>query len=153
MHAETFAPSWWFESLLGAFLPGFFCLVLICLVLWPYLVYLRVCSCVRAHPLAKMESSEEAHGWLTSLTMRCHALPFWPPRSLSAHVYSGRSPQLWEGGICGLLALIWAELSLLHHPAFMQFLLLWSFCPQGRSCPAWGPSISSLNLCFWMIGY
>ena len=76
MRTETFAPSWWFESLWGSFLPGFFCLVLICLVLWPYLVYLRVRSCVRAHPSAKMESSEEAYGWLTSLTMRCNALPF-----------------------------------------------------------------------------
>ena len=31
-------------------------------------------------------------GRLTSLTMRCHPLPFLPPRSLSAHVWSGWAP-------------------------------------------------------------
>ena len=25
-------------------------------------------------------------------------------------------------------------------------LLLWSFCPQGRNCSAWGPSVSCLSL-------
>ena len=37
-------------------------MILLCLVLSPYLVYLRVLACVRAHLLAKMDSSEEAYG-------------------------------------------------------------------------------------------
>ena len=41
----------------------------------------------------------------------------------------------------------WTGSSLLHHPAFMEFLLSWSFCPQGRNCSVWGPSISCLPVC------
>lgn len=77
----------------------------------------------------------------------------------------GRSPQFLAGNQspasrhCGLrlpkitvmlplLSLIWAGPSLLHHPAFMEFLLLilWSFCPQERNCSAWGPCMSCLNM-------
>ena len=50
-------------------------------------------------------------------------------------------------GLWGLLSLIWAGPSLPYHPAFMEFLLLWSFCPRGRNCSAWGPSMSCLNTC------
>ena len=47
----------------GAFLPGFLWpIILLCLVLSPYLVYLRILPCVCAHLLAKMDSSEEAYG-------------------------------------------------------------------------------------------
>ena len=61
----------------GAFLPGFLWpVVLLCLVLSPYLVELRVLPCVRAHLLAKMDSSEEAYGQLVLLTMGWHPLPF-----------------------------------------------------------------------------
>ena len=55
---------------------------LACLVL--SLVYLRILWCVRAHVLAK------PMGRLTSLTMRWHPFPFWPPRNLSAHMYVGK---------------------------------------------------------------
>ena len=45
----------------GAFLPGFLWpIILLCLVLSPYMVYLRVLPC--AHLIAKMDSSEEAYG-------------------------------------------------------------------------------------------
>ena len=47
----------------GAFLLGFLWpIILICLVQSPYSVYLRILPCVRAHLLAKMDSSEEAYG-------------------------------------------------------------------------------------------
>ena len=47
----------------GAFLLGFLWpVILLCLVLFPYLVYLRGLSCVCVHLLAKMHSSEEAYG-------------------------------------------------------------------------------------------
>ena len=47
----------------AACLPGFLWpIILLCLVLNPYLVYDRVLPCVRAHALAKMNSSEEADG-------------------------------------------------------------------------------------------
>ena len=40
-------PLWWFESLIWALLPGFLWpIVLLCLVLSLYLVYLRVLPCV-----------------------------------------------------------------------------------------------------------
>ena len=46
-----------------AFLLGFLLpIILICLVLSPYLVYLRVLPCVCMHLLAKMDSSQEAYG-------------------------------------------------------------------------------------------
>ena len=54
----------------GAFLPG--CLwpvILLCLVLSPYLVYLRILSCVCTHLSAKMDSSKETYRWLTSLPL------------------------------------------------------------------------------------
>ena len=51
------------SQLYGAFLPSFYWpVILLCLVLNPYLGYDRVLPCVRAHPLAKMNSSEEADG-------------------------------------------------------------------------------------------
>ena len=59
---KTVVSSWWFESLLGAFLLGFLWPVILpCLVPSLYLVYLRVfcCACIRL--LAKMDSSEEAY--------------------------------------------------------------------------------------------
>ena len=46
----------------GAFLLGFLRpIILLCLVLSLYLVYLRVLPCVRAHLLAKLDSGEEAY--------------------------------------------------------------------------------------------
>ena len=50
------------NHLYGAFLPCFLWLIiLLFLVLSLYLVYLRVLPCVRAHLLAKMDSSKEAY--------------------------------------------------------------------------------------------
>ena len=47
----------------GAFLLGFLWPVILpCLVLSPYLVYLRILPCVHMYLLAKMDSSEEAYG-------------------------------------------------------------------------------------------
>ena len=47
----------------GAFLPGFLWpIILLCLVLSLFLIYLRVLPCVRVYVLAKMDFSEEAHG-------------------------------------------------------------------------------------------
>ena len=51
------------NHLYEAFLPGFLWpIILHCLVLSPYLVYLRVLPCVRTHLLAKVDSSKEAYG-------------------------------------------------------------------------------------------
>ena len=50
------------NHLYGAFLPGFLWLIiLLCLVLSSYLILLRALSCVHAHILAKIDSSEEAY--------------------------------------------------------------------------------------------
>ena len=51
------------NHLYGAFLPGFLWpIILLCLVLSPYLVSLRVLPCGPVHLSAKMDSSEEAYG-------------------------------------------------------------------------------------------
>ena len=51
------------NHLYGALLLGFLWpIVLLCLVLSPYLVHLRLLPCVRLHLLATMNSSEEAYG-------------------------------------------------------------------------------------------
>ena len=47
----------------GAFILGFLWpVILLCLILSPYLVYLRVLPCVHMYLLAKMDSSDEAYG-------------------------------------------------------------------------------------------
>ena len=47
----------------GAFLlPFFWLIILLCLVLDLYFVYLRVLPCVCVHILAKLDSSEEVYG-------------------------------------------------------------------------------------------
>ena len=49
--------------LYGAFLLGFIRpIILICLVHNPYLVYLRILSCVHTHLLVKTDSIEKAYG-------------------------------------------------------------------------------------------
>ena len=63
--------------LYGAFLPGFLWpVILLCLVLSPYLVYLRVLPCVYVHPLARMDSSEEACGQVGSTFYEVVPAPF-----------------------------------------------------------------------------
>ena len=52
----------------GAFLLGFLWpIILVCLVHSPYLVYLRIITCVCTHLLAKMDSIEKVVGSLASL--------------------------------------------------------------------------------------
>ena len=51
------------NHLYGAFLLGFLWpIILLCQILSSYLVYLRVLPCVRAHLLAKVDSSKEVYG-------------------------------------------------------------------------------------------
>ena len=99
--------------------------------LWPftllgllliYLVHPRILLSMHMCLLAKTDSSKEAYGKSTSLTMRWCCLPFWPSRSLSAHVSSGRSPRLREWGICDLLSLTWVGLSSSLVPAILEYL-------------------------------
>ena len=70
-------PSWSLNHFHGAFLPPFLWpVILLRLALSPYWVDLRNLPRVRAHLSAKVDSSEEAYGELTSLTMGCRPLPF-----------------------------------------------------------------------------
>ena len=65
---ESVVPSWHFESFpsgisslwtpVGVLWP----IVLLCLALSSYWVYLRLLPCVHMHVPAKMDSSEEAYG-------------------------------------------------------------------------------------------
>ena len=61
----------------GAFLPVFLWpIIFLCLVLSPYLVYLRVLPFVRAYVLAKIILAKMPMGKLTSPTMGWRPLPF-----------------------------------------------------------------------------
>ena len=79
-------------------------------------------SHVHTHLLAKMDSSKEAYGKVDITYSEVAPTLFWPPRSLSVHVWLGRSPRLWNWGVCGLLSLIWAGLSSSLVPAVSEFL-------------------------------
>ena len=75
----------------GTFLPSFVCpIILICLVQSPFLVYLKILSCVQMHLLAKMDSTKEAYGQLSSVNITS----LLTSKELFAHVQSGRSPDL-----------------------------------------------------------
>ena len=59
----------------GTFLPGFLWpIMLICLLHSPYLVYLRILPCVSTHLLAKMDLTEKAYRYGTSLDMTPRSL-------------------------------------------------------------------------------
>lgn len=104
---------------------------LACLALSLYLVYLRVLPCVHVHLLTKMDSREEACGYLDITYYEMMPYLFLTSKeTFSACVVREVSLTL---EICGLPSLTWAEPSLLHHPDFMEFLLLWSFCYYGVS--------------------
>ena len=61
--SETVVPSWWFQSLYGAFFSRFpFPVILICLVVSLHFVYLRNLPFMDAPLLAKMDCNEEAYG-------------------------------------------------------------------------------------------
>ena len=81
----------------GVFLLDFlWSIILFSLVLRPYVVYLKVLPCAHVHLSARMDSSKEAKGTLTSPIMGCHPLPFWFPRSLSVHMSLRQPPWPWE---------------------------------------------------------
>ena len=50
--------------------------ILLSLVLRPYVVYPKVLPCTHVHLSARMDSSKEARGTLTSPLMGWHPLPF-----------------------------------------------------------------------------
>ena len=59
----------------GTFLPGFLWpIMLICLLHSPYLVYLRILPCVSTHLLARMDLTEKAYRYGTSLDMTPRSL-------------------------------------------------------------------------------
>ena len=139
--SEGVTHSWWFESLMGHFFQNFFGQSFWFAWSWGHTWYTSGTPHVWVFIsyLVKMHSSEEAYGWLISLTIRYHPLPFWPLRSFSVHVKLGRSPWPWEWGICGLLSLRCSG------PSFLSWL---SCCFQlgllvhrelNSTCLAWGP--------------
>ena len=99
----------------GAFLLVFLRpIILICLVHSLYLVYLRILSCVRMHLSVKTDATEKLSG-RTSLVITL----LWPPRNLSVHVWSGRSPDfdnekygVWVGpSLIALIVLLFSSRS------------------------------------------
>ena len=124
------------------FLPGFLWpIILLCLVLSLYLVYVRVLPCVCVDLSAKMDSSKEAYGQVDITYYEVTLPPFLTFKEPFCACVAGkvsltlRMRDMWS------LSLIWAGLS------FSSLLLFWSICPQGMnsSCSAWGPSISCLR--------
>ena len=65
------------ESLLWGISAGLWPIILICLILSLYLVYLRISPRVRAHLLAKMGSTEEAYGPLSVTPLLTSKEPCW----------------------------------------------------------------------------
>ena len=72
-------------------LPGFcfVCIWPIILFLFAYLTGLRTLPKMRVQLFSKMDPTAEAYGCMSIHIMGWHSLPFWPPRSLSAHVQTG----------------------------------------------------------------
>ena len=77
------------------------------------------------HLLAKMDSSEEAKDRFTSSTMGWCLLPFWPPRSLSAHSWQGLLDVENEEYVVSLF-FAWAGLSSFL-PLLLYFVLEYMF--------------------------
>ena len=91
-------------------------------------MYLRVLPCVCAHLLAKMDSSEEAYGYLTSLTMRWRPPPpFLTSKEPFCTCVVKEVSLIPRMRNSGLLSLIWAG------PNSSIILFLWSFCYYGVS--------------------
>ena len=96
---------------------------LACLALSLYLVYLRVLLCVHVHLLTKMDSREEACGYLDITYYEVMPYLFLTSKETFCACVVREVCLTLE--ICGLPSLTWAEPSLLHYPAFMEFLLLY----------------------------
>ena len=138
------ACSWWIEPLLrGISSSSLWPVILLCLVLSPYLVYLRVLPPVRA-------SLSQDGFWCRGLWVGWrHLLWGGAPSLLTSEEpfcarAVGRVSLSWR--MRNMQCLVWAGLSL------SSLLLLsspWGICPQGTasSCSAWGPSISCLSFC------
>ena len=152
------APLWQFESLLWAFLPGFLWpIILLCLVLSLYLVCLRVlpcvcvcvCVCVCARTRASLSQDEFQQRDLRvveSLTMRWqHPLSFDLQGAFLCMCSQGGLLDFKNEKYVVFYLLSWQGPESSINPAFMEFLLLWNFCPQRRKCSAWGLSIFYLN--------
>ena len=126
--SEMVMPSCWFGSHLWGLSSGFpFTSHLV--PLRPCLVHLRTSSCVHKHLSARTDSSEEAYGWLPSLTMGWHSLPF---------DLQGASLPLCSWGVLLNYATTTWSFYLLSGQGPASSILLLSFCPQGRNCSAWG---------------
>ena len=83
------------------------------------------------HLLTKVNSREKACGYLDITYYEVMPPLFLTSRDTFCACVDREVSLMVE--IYGLLSLIRAEPSLLHHPAFMEFLLLWSFCYYGVS--------------------
>ena len=126
--SEMVMPSCWFGSHLWGLSSGFpFTSHLV--PLRPCLVHLRTSSCVHKHLSARTDSSEEAYGWLPSLTIGWHSLPF---------DLQGASLPLCSWGVLLNYATTTWSFYLLSGQGPASSILLLSFCPQGRNCSAWG---------------
>ena len=105
----------------GAFLPGFLWpIILICLVLSLYLVYLRILPCRHTHLLAKMNSTKNVYGY----SIPWHHSLFDLQESFLSCCVAGEVSWLPEWEICGL--------GRAHSPPLIVPLFSsWSFSLQG----------------------
>ena len=116
--------SWYFKSLIWDIFSGFpLAVILLCLVLSPYLVYLRIFLCVRTHLLVKMDSTEEAYGY----NIPWHHSPLTSKEPFCACVVREVSwLREWE---------IWGMTRAQLPPLIILLFLSWEFRSTGNEFP------------------
>ena len=118
------------SSLTGFLWPVF----LLCLTLSPYLVYLRVLSCVNA--LLSQDGFQQKGLWVSGH----HSL--WACKEPFCTCIVGKI------SLISRMRNTWSP-SFIYRTGFnSSSSSFWSICPQriNSSCSAWGPSISCLNM-------
>ena len=104
--------------------------ILLSLVLRPYVVYPKVLPCTHVHLSARMDSSKEASGTLTSPLMGWHPLPFLIPKeSFCAYVIETTSLTLRIETYVISFSLLWAGPS-----SSLPLPLPWSESVHWRQC-------------------
>lgn len=139
--SETVTPAGSLNHIYGALLQGFFwSIILICVVLSPFVVYLMILPCVRCDPPSHLsQGGFQWVAWKVALV----SLPFWSPRSfLDRKVpLTSRMRNMWS-----LLYFIWA--GPIQPPLSIVLLIFWSFCPHGMNSSCLPPASSSINSLF-----
>ena len=138
---DRVAPGRSLNHFYGAFLLGFlWSIISVCVVLSPFVVYIRILSCVHSH---LSQSGFQWVAWKVALA----SLPFWSPRSFLVRKVplTSRMRNMWP-----LLCFIWA--GPIQPPLSTVLLIFWSFCPHGMNSSCLPPACSSINSLHFVLG-